>query len=282
MKKAFRVFAGMSLRAKLALFICLLFLLMAVFADQITAHPFNKISGGKFEPPSGDHWLGTNDLGMDLWAQMCNGARISLSFGLIVALIATALGGVVGLAAAFNRQMDSVLMALCNVFQSVPDIPIIIILASFFGQKNSVMILTLVIFSWTRPARLIRSRALVLKELPYVKVAKSYGAGFFHILREHLIWEIWPLWLVSLARLAGRAVVMEAAMAFLGLGDPTTKSWGMILNNALNYRGIYYTDYWKWWIVPPVLAIALLVTSLTVLVAELESHTGMRGGARNG
>lgn len=278
MKKAFRVLSGMSFRAKLALFICLLFLIVAFFAEPLSQYPYDKISGGKFEPPSWEHWLGTNDLGMDLWAQMCNGARISLGFGLAVSISATLIGGVVGLAAAFSKRLDGLLMGICNIFQSIPDIPIIIVLASFFGQKNSVMILTLIIFSWTRPARMIRSRALVLKELPYVKLSKSYGGGFFHILREHLIWDIWPLWLVSFARLVGRAVVMESALAFLGLGDPTTKSWGMILNNALNYRGIYYTEYWKWWIVPPVLAIALLVTSLTVLVAELENHTGLKGG----
>lgn len=278
MKKALRSFSDMSLRAKLALLVCLLFLIIAVFAGPLSRYPYDKISGGKFEPPSQEHWLGTNDLGMDLWAQMCNGARISLGFGLTVSLSASLIGGVVGLAAAFSKRMDTILMGLCNIFQSIPDIPIIIILASFFGQKNSVMILTLVIFSWTRPARLIRSRALALKELPYVKLAKSYGGSFLHIMREHLIWDIWPLWLVSFARLVGRAVVMESALAFLGLGDPTTKSWGMILNNALNYRGIYYTEYWKWWIVPPVLAIALLVTSLTVLAAELENHTGLKGG----
>lgn len=279
MRKPLNALGGMSLRAKAALLVCLVLLIMAVFAPVLAKYPADKISGGKFEPPSREHWLGTNDLGMDLWAQMCAGARISLGFGLTVALTATVIGGVVGLAAAFfPKWVDELLMAVCNVFQSVPDVPVIIVLASFFGQKTSVMVLTLVLFSWTRPARLLRSRALAFKELPYVKVSVSYGASFWHILKEHLIWEIWPLWLVSFARLVGRAVVMESAMAFLGLGDPTTKSWGMILNNALNYRGIYYTEYWKWWIVPPVLAIALLVTSLSVLVTELEGRAGRKGG----
>lgn len=279
MKKFFQVFKAMSLRAKLSLIICLVLLAMAVFSPVLAAHPYDKISGEKFDPPSAEHWLGTDDLGMDLWAQMCNGARISLGLGLTVALIATAIGGIVGLAAAFfPKKVDTALMAVCNLFQSVPDIPIIIVLASFFGQKTSVMVSALVIFSWTKPARLLRSRALAFRELPYVKVSASYGASFWHILKEHLIWEIWPLWLASFARLVGRAVVMESALAFLGLGDPTAKSWGMILNNALSYRGIYYTDYWKWWIVPPVLAIALLVTSLSVLMMELEGYAGLKVG----
>lgn len=282
MKKAFRIFREMSLRAKIAAVICLLFVIMAVFSNLLSQYPYDEISGAKFEPPSLKHWLGTNDLGIDLWAQMCNGARISLTIGLAVALCASLTGGMAGLAAAFfSKRADRIIMSVCNIFQSVPDVPIIIIFSAFFGQKMSVMIFTLALFSWTGTARVIRSRSLALKELGYVKVARSYNASFIHIFKEHLFWEIWPLWLISFAQLVGRSVVMEAAMAFLGLGDPTTKSWGMILNNALNYRGIYYTDYWKWWIIPPVLAIALLVTSLSVLVAEFEKHTGMKG-ARDG
>lgn len=77
--------------------------------------------------------------------------------------------------------------------------------------------------------------------------------------------------MISFIKLIGRAIMMESTLSFLWLGDPTSKSWGMILNNALGYRGIYYTSYWKWWIVPPVLALVLLVTSLASLSAEIEN-----------
>ncbi|MBQ0133595.1 MAG: ABC transporter permease [Clostridiales bacterium] len=276
------IFRKMSLRGKLALLFCLAFLLMALFSSVLAKHPYNEISGRKFEPPGAEHWLGTDNLGMDIWSQLCHGARISLSLGITVAFIASFVGGLVGLAAAFcSPRADRLLMTVCDLFLSVPDVPVIIILSSFFGQRVSVMILALCLFSWTNPARIIRSRSLALKELDYVRLSRSYGASFFHLFREHLFREIWPLWLSAFVQLTGRAVVMESAMAFLGLGDPTSKSWGMILNGALNYRGIYYTDSWKWWIIPPVLSIALLVSSLAALVSETEKLTNMKG-ARQG
>lgn len=278
MKKVMRTMGEMSLRGKIALAICVVFILIAIFANVLAVHPYDKISGKKFEAPSLSHPLGTNDLGIDIWAQMCSGARISLGIGVSVALVSSLIGGIAGLTAAFySKRADTILMTICNILQAVPDVPIIIVLAAFFGRNMYVMVLTLALLTWTNTARVIRARALAFKKIPYVKLSLSYGASFFHIFKEHLFWEIWPLWMISFAQLVGKAVVMEATMAFLGLGDPTVKSWGIILNNALNYRGIYYTDYWKWWIVPPVIAIALLVTSLSTLVAEFEKMSGMKG-----
>lgn len=267
-----------SVRLVVSLAICLAMLLIAVFADVLSPYQYNRISGMAFEAPGKAHWLGTDDLGMDIWAQMCNGARVSLTVGITVAAVAALIGGVVGVASAyFSGVVDSVLMTVCNIFQSVPDITIIIILAAFWGQNTAVMICTITLFSWTYTARMIRARTLSVKELYYVKAARSYKAGFFHVVREHLFPELWPLWTVSFIKLIGRAIMMEATMSFLGLGDPTSKSWGMILNNALAYRGIYYTDYWKWWIVPPVIALILLVTALASLSAEIERTTIRKG-----
>lgn len=267
-----------SARLIISLTICLLMLLMAIFADVLSPYQYNRITGMAFEPPSMKHWLGTDDLGMDIWSQMCNGARVSLFVGITVAAISALIGGAIGIASAyFSGLPDRMLMTVCNIFQSVPDITIVIILAAFWGQNTTVMICTITLFSWTYTARMIRARTLSLKELYYIKAARSYKASFLHVVREHLFAELWPLWTISFIKLIGRAIMMEATMSFLGLGDPTSKSWGMILNNALGYRGIYYTDYWKWWIIPPVVALILLVTSLASLSAEIERVTIRKG-----
>lgn len=252
---------------------------IALFADALSPFPHDRICGKAFLPPLTDgHLLGTDDLSYDIWAQICHGARISLSVGMTVAIISTIIGGVAGIAAAYyGGWVDRLLMTVGNIFMSVPDVVIIIILVAFWGQSTAIIITAITLFSWTSTARIIRSRALSLKELYYVKMAKCYKAGFFHILKEHMLPELWPLWVTSFIKLVGRAVMMEATMSFLGLGDPTSKSWGVILNNALNYRGIYYTDYWKWWIVPPVLALILLVTSLASICAEIERVTIKKG-----
>lgn len=268
-----------SVRFILSMAICSAIVFVALFAEQLAAFPPDKICGKAFLPPLTEgHLLGTDDLSFDIWAQMCHGARISLFVGVTVALMATAIGGIVGIAAAYySGWVDDTVMTISNIFQSVPDIVIIIILVSFWGQSTAIIIATITLFSWTSTARIIRSRALAQKELYYIKMAKSYKAGFFHIMKEHMFPELWPLWVTSFIKLVGRAVMMEATMSFLGLGDPTSKSWGVILNNALNYRGIYYTDYWKWWIVPPVLALILLVTALASICAEIERVTIKKG-----
>lgn len=168
-----------SLRLIVSLSICIVMLLLAVFADVLSPYDYNRISGGAFESPNAAHWLGTDDLVMDIWSQMCNGARVSLFMGITVAAISALIGGVIGIAAAyFSRWFDRCLMTVCNIFQFVPDITIIIILAAFWGQNTTVMICTITMFSWTHTARMLRARTLSLKEQYYVKLARSYKAVF--------------------------------------------------------------------------------------------------------
>lgn len=120
------------------------------------------------------------------------------------------------------------------------------------------------------PARIIRSKVLALKEESYIKVAKGYGASFSYITFKHFMPQIFPICATSFIKLISRAIVSEASLSFLGLGDPTSKSWGLILNFALNFRGIYFTDYWKWWVVYPLAFIIILVLSTATLSRELE------------
>ncbi len=92
-----------------------------------------------------------------------------------------------------------------------------------------------------------------IKDENFIKAAKSYGASFFHILRKHILPRIFPLVSISMVKIISKAIIAESSLSFLGLGNPVSKSWGMILNHAIDFDGIYFTDYWKWWITAPLL-----------------------------
>ena len=96
-----------------------------------------------------------------------------------------------------------------------------------------------------------------IKNEYYVLLAKSYGAGIFYLTFRHFLPAVFPVVMVNFIRLINRGIVAEASLSFLGLGDPTAKSWGLILNHALSFRGIYYTEFWKWWLMSPFLSITI-------------------------
>jgi peptide/nickel transport system permease protein len=109
-----------------------------------------------------------------------------------------------------------------------------------------------------------------MKQEKYIAAARSYGANFFHLTLRHFGPGVFPLAAVGMIRVTGRAIVAEASLSFLGLGDPTSKSWGLILNHALNFKGIYFTEYWKWWITAPLVAITILVAAIAILARDGE------------
>ncbi len=260
-----------SITGKISVIIIFIFIILAIFTPVITTYSYRIPSGGSLEAPSLTHILGTDDLGIDIWAQICYGARISLIVGLGTAFIAGLGGSIIGiLAGYFGGIIDKILMRITDMIIVIPELPLMIVLAAFFGPSLVNIIIVLSLFSWTRPARIIRSQILHLKQENYIIAAKSYGAGFFYITYKHFIPHLLPLIMVSIIRIINKAVVAEASLAFLGLGDPTSKSWGIMLYYAMNFNGIYFTDFWKWWIISPLVAILALVLAVAFISRDLE------------
>jgi peptide/nickel transport system permease protein len=158
----------------------------------------------------------------------------------------------------------------------LPDLPVMIVLAAFFGPGMLTIICVLTLFSWVHPARIVRSKVLSLKQRRYIQSAETYGAGMLYLVRRHFLPEVFPLAAVSMVRLTGRAIVAEAGLSFLGLGDPTSRSWGIIIHHATSFKGIYYTDFWKWWLLYPWLALTLMVTSLALVGRDMEKMADPR------
>lgn len=256
---------------RLAVIILFSFIVITIAAPVISNHSHKMPSAASLLPPGVNHWMGTDELGVDIWAQVAFGARISLAVGLGTALIAGLGGAIAGIVAGYRGGWtDLILMRLIDIMLVLPDLPVMIVLAAFFGPSVITIIVVLSCFSWVMTARIIRSRMLSLKERRYIKAAESYGGSTFYLMYRHFLPELFPLIAVGMIRLAGRAIVAEAGLSFLGLGDPTSRSWGLIMHNALSFPGIYYTDFWKWWLFFPWLALTLVVTSLALLGKDLE------------
>lgn len=256
---------------KAGLLVIGIIILAAVFAPLLSIYPPGAISGEPLLPPSAEHLMGTDDLGADIWAQMVYGARVSVAVGFGTAALAAVAGGLMGMIAGyFGGIADRVITRIIDTLIVLPDLPVMIVLAAFLKPSLLNIILILALFSWTVPARVIRPRVMALKELDYIKAAEIYDPGAGYLIYRHFLPETFPLLAVSMIKLAGRAVVAEAGLSFLGLGDPTSKSWGAILHHAINFHGIYFTDYWKWWILFPLLGILAMVISLAFLSRDLE------------
>lgn len=270
--KLIRYIGSFSLVGKISTFTIVFIVLTAIFAPVISPYPPDKSSGPSLSAPDSKHFMGTDDLGYDIWSQIVHGSRISLVIGLGTALLASFGGGIIGIIAGYKGGwMDKIIMRIIDIMIVLPDLPLMIILAAFLGPSLVNIILVLTFFSWIRPARIVRSQVLMLKEMDYIKSAETYGAGALYLVKKHFLPEIFPIIAVNMIRLSSRAIVAEAGLSFLGLGDPTSKSWGLIIHHATNFEGIYYTPFWKWWLLYPWLALIILVLALAFLSRELEN-----------
>lgn len=271
-------FSLLSLPGKISVFI-LLFLTLATIVYHLLPIEAHRLpSGSSLVPPSWNHLFGTDDLGMDLLAQICHGAGISLIVGLGTASLAGAGGTLLGmLAGYYGGWVDKLITGLCDMLMCIPHLPMMIVMGAFFGSSLWNIILVLALVSWAVPARITRAKMLAIKQERYITAARSFGAGFFQMLTRHFIPAIFPIAMVNLLKIVSSAIVSEAGLSFLGLGDPTSKSWGIVLNRSINFNGIYFTDYWKWWIVIPLFFLILLVTSVAMIGRDAEKILNTKG-----
>jgi peptide/nickel transport system permease protein len=250
-----------------------LFVLVALGAPLLTPYDPHAFAGQPLERPGPAHWLGTNDAGQDILSELIYGARVSLAVGLGAALGTVTLGVLVGGVAGYaGGLLDALLMRAVDVMLTLPRLPLLILLSAFLGSG---LIQTMAIISllfWPATARVIRAQVQSLRQRGYVKMARNFGGSPGYVLVRHILPQIGPLIVFGLVTAAGRAVAMEAGLAFLGLGDPTAKSWGLMMRYALNLPGLLLTNRWLWWLLPPGLCITLLILALTFVGIGLEKH----------
>jgi peptide/nickel transport system permease protein len=232
------------------------------------------------QAPSAQHWLGTDELGRDVWAQFLVGARISLFVGLMATLISTVIGAGFGiLAGFFMGPLDTVLMAITDFFLVVPALPLMIALAAIFGQNLVIVILVIGLLSWPRTARIVRAQTLSLRQRQYVQRARSLGAGNGRIIRAHITPHVGQLIVANTILVVAGCILSEATLSFIGLGDPNRISWGSSLHFAF-MSGAVGRGAW-WYFLPSGLGILVVVLGFTLVGHAFEriSDPRLRGGA---
>lgn len=253
-----------------------LFIVVAVFAPVLAPYDPAQRTAEPFEAPSAEHPLGANDVGQDILSELIFGGRLSLTVGITTAALATVLGVTVGIVSGYLRgPTDSVLMRGVDVILSLPFLPLMIVLAAFLGQNTTNLILVIGLLIWARPARLIRAQVLSVRESGHVQAARAMGATHRYVMTRHILSRMTSLIAAQFVWAANISIMLEASLAFLGLGDPFQKSWGAMLFYA-NARSAFLTDAWLWWVLPPGLCIAAVVVSFAFLGYALEERADPR------
>ena len=270
--------------------ILMFFMIMAIFAGQVmvllswvagaTGHPwdsayspFEKTGDGVMQPPSPQHWLGTDDLQQDILSRVIYGSRVSLEIGLIAAAASMGLGTLIGLLSGFwGGWKDEVLMRLTDVFLVLPWLALMIVLATVLpgGQSVSKVVFVISITGWSYTARIVRAQVLSIKELGFVERAKSIGSSEFHIVRRHIFPNVFPLVFANGIITVALSILSESTLSYIALGPSPTQvvTWGNILYSASQRNAMGNELYW--WIIIPGLCIVFVVLAFTFIGYALD------------
>jgi peptide/nickel transport system permease protein len=244
-----------------ALGVLVLIVLIGVFAPLLVHYP-SGYGGAVSQPPSGAHWFGTDNLGRDILAEVVWGTRISVLVAALSSALAIAIGVLVAVLGAYFPRVDPFIGTVVDLCLSLPVLPLMILVAALAGPSLGTVVLVIAFFSWPEVTRVVRSQALSVVRLPYMDAARLTGGSHAWIIRKHLLPAVTPVVVVSVVLTASRAVLTAASLAFLGLGDPNSWSWGRILYEA-EQSGSMSSAWWT--TLFPSLAILALVVSATLV-----------------
>jgi peptide/nickel transport system permease protein len=250
--------------------IILFFTILAVAAPLIA--PYSPYAfpapGAPYAPPGRRFLLGTDYLGEDILSEIIYGGRVSIAVGLAVALLASVVGTIVGVIAGYYKQtIDEVLMRGTDIVLILPSLPLMIILAAYLGPSLQTVILVLTVTSWPAVARVVRSQTLSLRERPFTDSARVVGASDFRIITRLLLPNLASIIAANAVLVVTSAIVGEAALDFIGLGDITVVSWGTMLYWAQAYA--LFNGAW-WWVLTPGICIVLVGLAFVLISVSIE------------
>ena len=261
--------ASRGVAGKFGLACVVLTLGAALFGPLLAPHDPFAITGGSLVPPSAGHWMGTDALGRDVLSGVLYGARTSLVIASAVSTIALLVGTVIGMLAGYHAGwIDNVLTRVTELFQVMPRFFFVIIAVALFGPGLDRLILTLGLTSWPILARVARGEVIAMRDLDFVRASEAIGATPSHVVWHQLLPNVMPSIVVALGLLFGQVLLLEATLGFLGLGDPSAVSWGMMAAQAQGFL----REAW-WLALFPGLAISVAVLGAN-LVADAFSSGG--------
>jgi peptide/nickel transport system permease protein len=258
----------------IGLALLILFAVVAVIGPYIAPYgAFDVVQNAqgrvvRLSPPTTANLLGTTNQGNDVLSQLLWGTRVALIVGLISAIGSVLLGTMIGLVSGyFGGWVDEVIMRLTDVAFGIPFLPFALVVISISGPSLPPVILLVTMFLWRTTSRVIRAQVLTLKTRPFVWAAKAAGASEWRILFVHIAPNVLPLSFLYMAIGVQGGVMLEAALSFLGFGDPNVVSWGSMLNQA--FRAGAMRTAW-WWVIAPGLALSLFVISVFMVTRAYE------------
>lgn len=214
--------------------------------------------------PTWRHWLGTDFMGRDIFSQLLAGARIAFMVGVSAAVMSIVLGTAVGMIAGYSGgAADSVLMRIADMIMVMPTLLVVLMLSVLFGRLDIWSIVIMIaLFRWPGVSRVIRAQTMSLKQRPFIDAARVAGASHGRIIFHHIMPNVLPLAFLYMTFRVTSAIVIEAALAFLGFGDPGTVSWGMMLQWVWKTGHMFQAPYW---LLPPGICISLITLSFFML-----------------
>ncbi len=247
--------------------VTLIFFLIVVIFGPILL-PFSSSDFGTVEdimqPPNAQHILGTDDMGRDVLANLISGGRISLLIGILATLISMIIGTFIGISSGyFGKGIDNFFMRLTDFFLVIPWLPLMMVLAAILGTNIWNIIFVIGLTSWAGTARVVRSQTLSIKERQFIERTVSIGASHKHIMIKHILPNVFPLIFANTVLVASVAIVSETTLSFLGLGDPSMASWGMMLHYAFESGAASVGAYWFY--LPPGICVVAVVLSFTLM-----------------
>jgi len=264
-----------SLVAGLA--ILAVYVALAVFAPYIAPYDMAQRVVPHL-PPSPEHLLGTNDIGQDIFSELLIGARQSLLVGFVAASISLAIGAAFGVFAGWSGgALDRLLSAVCSFFMTIPFFPLVIVLSALIGGGALTPAIILGFLGWPETARILRSQTIALREKQYILDIRAMGAKNSYILTRHVFRQLVPMSAYRFILSFRSGILAEATLSFLGLGSPTLQSWGNMLFFA-QARHAFLTGAWRWWVLPPGLALSGLVFALLLVSYYFEEISDPRLG----
>ncbi len=280
--RAWRQFRG-SRQGMVGLAVLVVFVLMALAAplladiDQLNPVISRASGNPQWGSPSDFFPLGTDHLRRSVWAQFVWGSRVSLFVGLAATVLTILIGSVVGVVSGFaGGRVDSALMRLTEWFLVIPFLPLAIVLASILGRNVWNIIFVIGVTSWPSTARLVRAQVLTVKQRLFVDRARSLGAGGGHLVARHILPNVSGLILANATLAVPISILTETTLSFLGLGDPSSASWGKTLEEAF-VNGAMIRNAW-WYFLPAGIGILIVVLAFTLIGRTLEEVADPRLG----
>ena len=247
--------------------ICLFYLLVAIFGPALAPYPADDFSSPSLLAPSWEHLLGTDEMGHDIFSMLLQGFRLSLTVSIIAGGGSTLLGTLLAFASCYFPRVGGLIRHLANLLLIVPEMVVILFVATFAAPTMTNTVLAIIFFSWPRVFRIAYGKILGCMGKNKVQYTLLMGGNLPDVARK--VWrDLYPVFGTLLVLQCNRAVTYETTLSFFGIGDPLLKTWGRLIRSALNYENFFYDNTYLWYLVPAMVCVVGFVVSLSILMFD--------------